>query len=172
MANTTLTQTGAQVQAILDKADKLPSTLGTAGQVLTMNAGATAPEWQTPSGGGATINIYAANGNSSFPSCKFYYAYLANGTWSGLTEMNADTTINNVELIRFYVTRTAIDQFSTQNPDDGKYIEANYLSECLGYIGAGYNHMIYGGVMAAYYYYEFIPHKGINNDVRLIEYVD
>ena len=54
MANTTLTQTGAQVQAILDKADKLPSTLGTAGQVLTMNAGATAPEWQTPSGGGGT----------------------------------------------------------------------------------------------------------------------
>lgn len=51
MANTTLTQTGAQVQAILDKADKLPSSLGTAGQVLTMNSGATAAEWQTPSGG-------------------------------------------------------------------------------------------------------------------------
>lgn len=49
MANTQLTQTGAQVQAILDKADKLPSSLGTAGQVLAVNSGATGTEWQTPS---------------------------------------------------------------------------------------------------------------------------
>lgn len=30
---------------------------GTAGQVLTMNSGATAPEWQTPSGGGGSTPI-------------------------------------------------------------------------------------------------------------------
>ena len=51
MANTTLTQTGAEVQAILDKADNLPSSLGTAGQVLAVNSGATGMEWKTPGGG-------------------------------------------------------------------------------------------------------------------------
>ena len=73
MANTTLTQTGAQVQAILDKADKLPSTLGTAGQVLTMNAGATAPEWQTPSGGGYTLTVTYAG--------EEYWVFFADGTY-------------------------------------------------------------------------------------------
>lgn len=50
MANTTLTQTGAQVQSILNKADKLPATVGTNGQVLTSDG--TNLSWTTPQGGG------------------------------------------------------------------------------------------------------------------------
>ena len=51
MANTQLTQTGAQVQAILDKADTLPASLGTAGQVLKVNSGATGLEYGNAGGG-------------------------------------------------------------------------------------------------------------------------
>jgi len=40
--------------------ERLPK--GTASQVLTMNAGATAPEWQTPSGGGAWTLVHYASG--------------------------------------------------------------------------------------------------------------
>lgn len=51
MAKTTLTQTGAQVQAILDKADQvIPASLGTAGQVLAVNSSGTGTTW-TASGG-------------------------------------------------------------------------------------------------------------------------
>ena len=42
--------------------------LGTAGQVLTVNTGATAPEWKTPSGGssGPTFKAYRATSGQSF----------------------------------------------------------------------------------------------------------
>jgi hypothetical protein len=51
--------------------------LGTAGQVLTVNSGATAPEWATPSGGGAT-----------FAGCslsKSANQSIANNTFTALT---------------------------------------------------------------------------------------
>jgi len=41
---------------------------GTAGQVLTMNAGATAPEWQTPSGAGGGLLGHAFNSAGSSTS--------------------------------------------------------------------------------------------------------
>ena len=40
-----------------DVPEELPASLGTAGQVLTVNAGATGVEWATPSGGGGGVNL-------------------------------------------------------------------------------------------------------------------
>ena len=45
--------------------DQLPSTLGTAGQVLTVNSGATGIEWATPSGGGSSYTFSAPLRESS-----------------------------------------------------------------------------------------------------------
>jgi hypothetical protein len=39
--------------------------IGTAGQVLTVNSGATAPEWKTPSGGGKVLQVVNATYNVS-----------------------------------------------------------------------------------------------------------
>ena len=46
----------------VDIATNIPASLGTAGQVLTVNAGATAGEWADAAGGGA--DLYAANESS------------------------------------------------------------------------------------------------------------
>lgn len=140
MANTVLTQSGQEVQSILNKADKLPSVTsgdegktlqvnssgnivantvssgmtnpmttagdiiyggssgaatrlakGTAGQVLTMNSGATAPEWQTPSGGGMSNPMTAAGdiivgGSSGTPT------RLAKGTAGQVLKVNSAGT--------------------------------------------------------------------------------
>ena len=40
-----------------DAPSELPAQLGTAGQVLTVNSGATGVEWATPSGGGSNVAI-------------------------------------------------------------------------------------------------------------------
>ena len=46
----------------VDIATNIPATLGTAGQVLTVNAGATAGEWADASGGGGgALELYAEN---------------------------------------------------------------------------------------------------------------
>jgi len=45
-----------------DIATNIPASLGTAGQVLTVNSGANAGEWATPAGGGA--DLYSANESS------------------------------------------------------------------------------------------------------------
>lgn len=57
MADYKLTQTGAQVQSILNKANKMPETVGTNGQVLTSNG--TNLSWKNPISytGGLGINI-------------------------------------------------------------------------------------------------------------------
>jgi len=83
MANTTLTQTGAQVQSILNKADKLPATVGTNGQVLTSDG--TNLSWQTPQGGGGggVTSINGVTGNVviddlNYSSYEYHFRILPN----------------------------------------------------------------------------------------------
>ena len=45
----------------LNVKNPLPASLGTAGQVLTVNSGATGVEWATPSSGGGGVYLAAAN---------------------------------------------------------------------------------------------------------------
>jgi hypothetical protein len=45
----------------VDIATNIPSTLGTAGQVLTVNSGGTAGEWADAGGGGSALELYAEN---------------------------------------------------------------------------------------------------------------
>jgi hypothetical protein len=49
--------------------------IGTAGQVLTVNSGATAPEWATPSAGGSSVNLLL---NSNFALNQRAYVSAAN----------------------------------------------------------------------------------------------
>jgi hypothetical protein len=44
-----------------DIAEAIPASLGTAAQVLTVNAGATAAEWAAAGGGGTALQLYAEN---------------------------------------------------------------------------------------------------------------
>ena len=55
-----------------DIATNIPSSLGTAGQVLTVNSGASAAEWAAASGGGGNPDLYAdsANGSAVTPTAN------------------------------------------------------------------------------------------------------
>lgn len=68
---------------------------GTPGQVLTMNSGATAPEWQTPSGGGGGISDYnfthTANTTVTSP---FTFTCAANQRNSQMITTGANLTLN------------------------------------------------------------------------------
>jgi hypothetical protein len=63
IAKTTVTNAGD----IIYRNSTVPTRLGigTAGQVLTVNSGATAPEWKTPSGGGKVLQVVNATYNVS-----------------------------------------------------------------------------------------------------------
>ena len=70
-----------------DIATNIPSSLGTAGQVLTVNSGATAAEWADAGGGGGTVELTASGA-------------LANGD---LVVVNSDGTVS-------VVSETAVSQ--------------------------------------------------------------
>lgn len=66
---------------------------GTAGQVLTMNSGATAPEWQTPSGGGLTNYNFTHVANTTVTS-PFTFTCTANQRNSQMITTGANLTLN------------------------------------------------------------------------------
>jgi hypothetical protein len=61
LQNTTASYTTTEETKI---AESLPASLGTAAQVLTVNAGATAAEWAAAGGGGTALELYAENPSS------------------------------------------------------------------------------------------------------------
>jgi hypothetical protein len=69
IAKTTVTTAGD----IIYRNATVPTRLGigTAGQVLTVNSGATAPQWSTPAGGGGWTSIGTATLSSSVTSVSF-----------------------------------------------------------------------------------------------------
>jgi hypothetical protein len=71
--------------------------IGTAGQVLQVNSGATAPEWATPTaGGGLTLiqeQVANANTGIDFTSISGSYKQLLL-TWHGIYESNTSTTMS------------------------------------------------------------------------------
>jgi len=132
MANTTLTQTGAQVQAILDKADKLPSSLGTAGQVLTMNAGATAPEWQTPSGGGGTLYLYIGDYGANAGEVSLLYL---DGTTETLT-INENPVIKTFTKPFRLKLRATTDYITAYCVYGDEYAVSNTNENAIGWINS------------------------------------
>ena len=84
--------------------------LGTAGQVLAVNSGATAPQWITPAGGGLTlISEYVANAESSivFSSISQSYKQLLM-IWSGIRHSAASNSFglrfNNDSGTNYYMS--------------------------------------------------------------------
>lgn len=67
---------------------------GTAGQVLTMNSGATAPEWQTPSGGGGLTNYNFTHVANTTVTSPFTFACAANQRNSQMITTGANLTLN------------------------------------------------------------------------------
>jgi len=70
--------------------------IGTAGQVLTVNSGATAPQWSTPSAGGLTLIstvVPSASSGFSFSSISSSYKHLLL-TWSGILHSNNSTAFD------------------------------------------------------------------------------
>lgn len=66
---------------------------GTAGQVLTMNSGATAPEWQTPSSGGLS-NYNFTHASNTIVSSPFTFTCAANQRNSQMITTGANLTLN------------------------------------------------------------------------------
>jgi hypothetical protein len=60
--------------------------IGTAGQVLTVNSGATAPEWKTPSGGGKVLQVVSTAKTDSFS------ASTGAGTYTDITGLSVSIT--------------------------------------------------------------------------------
>jgi len=105
--------------------------LGTAGQVLTVNSGATAPEWATPSGGGlvfiqkGTFSASAAvNVNTCFSSTYDNYRILVKVTGASVANgevrlrMRSATTDNstsNYNYQRLYAQSTSVGGSSATN---------------------------------------------------------
>jgi hypothetical protein len=89
-----------------DIATNIPSTLGTAGQVLTVNSGATAGEWADGGGGGwELISTTTISGNPSsvsisladYPVLRFEYVEIEHSANSGLyLNVKANDGTNNV----------------------------------------------------------------------------
>ncbi len=63
--------------------------IGTAGQVLTVNSGATAPEWKTPSGGGKVLQVVSTAKTDSFS------ASTGAGTYTDITGLSVSITPSN-----------------------------------------------------------------------------
>lgn len=86
-----LTQTGAQVQSILNKADKLPATVGTSGQVLTAD-GSGGAAWTTPQGGGSGTQLYLHNITYTIGTDTIVFNVTSNdgtqvNTWQGIRDL-------------------------------------------------------------------------------------
>jgi hypothetical protein len=65
--------------------------LGTAGQVLTVNSGATAPEWATPAGGGKILQVVQATYSTETTSTSTSFA--DTGLTASITPSSASNTI-------------------------------------------------------------------------------
>ena len=125
MANTTLTQTGAQVQADLNLLD---NNQATSGQVLTAD-GSGGCAWASPSGGGGT----GYNGTIYLPysACKAFVLH-ANGSCDFI-DTTYDVSLTNVSLVILINTgREGLDMVSISNA------YAFYQSKTGGY----YNNVV------------------------------
>jgi len=105
--------------------------LGTAGQVLTVNSGATAPEWATPAGAGlvfiqkGTFSAAAAvNVNTCFSSTYDNYRILVKITGASVVNgevrlrmrlATTDNTTSNYNSQRLYAQNTSVGGSATTN---------------------------------------------------------
>lgn len=105
-----------------DIATNIPSTLGTAGQVLTVNSGATAGEWADAGGGGGweLISTTTISGSPSsvsisladYPVLRFEYVKIEHSANSGLyLNVKANDGTNNItfrgaRFVESWVSRT------------------------------------------------------------------
>lgn len=104
--------------------------LGTAGQVLTVNSGATAPEWATPSSGGMTListtNLTGAASISlgTIPQTYNHLQLIIRGfkpTTDGdgmLHRLNSDST---TKYVLGYYNSTVLQNGTTTAPNDSKF---------------------------------------------------
>ena len=95
--------TNGQPATILDwvnqPAPELPAQLGTSGQVLTVNAGATGVEWATPSGGGGGSSItWYSTTNPTITSSDFGTNDVLSVTPSGLSFGNTKPGVLYISL--------------------------------------------------------------------------
>jgi hypothetical protein len=88
--------------------------IGTANQVLTVNSGATAPEWKTPSSGAASFVGAKATANASTSA--------TNGTWVAIAFQTEDFDTDG-----FHSTSTNTSRITIPSGKAGKYL----------FIGAG-----------------------------------
>jgi hypothetical protein len=86
---------------------------GTAGQVFTMNAGATAPEWQTASSGGMTLlstttlsgaSTTISSINQTYNSLYVLIYGVTNATGNGNLYMRANNSTTNASVIQSWST--------------------------------------------------------------------
>jgi hypothetical protein len=106
--------------------------IGTVGQVLTVNSGATAPEWAAPAAGGGKV-LQVVQGSTSTPVSNSTNVYADTGVTASITPSAATSKVlilvthnnngktagdvNNVMRLRLFRGATAIDTITTVNWD-------------------------------------------------------
>ena len=82
--------------------------IGTAGQVLTVNSGATAPEWKTPASGATYVGVGLDKSDQN----------IANNTWTAITWENTDLWDTD----NFHDTSTNTSRITIPSGKGGKYL--------------------------------------------------
>jgi hypothetical protein len=83
--------------------------IGTAGQVLTVNAGATAPEWKTPAGGGGKV-LQVVSATSTTETVIASTSYTDTTITASITPTLATSKIFVIANFSVFTTRTATEQ--------------------------------------------------------------
>ena len=82
--------------------------IGTAGQVLTVNSGATAPEWKTPAAGGKVLQVVSTLKTDTFSSST-------TATFTDITGMSVSITPTSAtSKIMVFVNLSAASTYNTQ----------------------------------------------------------
>jgi hypothetical protein len=102
--NALLTTTGDTIYA---SAASTPARLGlgTAGQVLTVNSGATAPEWKTPAGGGKVLQV--VQGTTSTQTAITTQSMSDTGITASITPSSASSKVLVIISASIMVSRTS-----------------------------------------------------------------
>ena len=111
----------------VDIGTNIPSSLGTAGQVLTVNAGATAGEWADAAGGGGALELYAENPSSATDPSATGANAIAIGSNAGSTGTNGIAIGTGADVLNSRPDGIAIGTNSGVNGNDGIAIGENAL---------------------------------------------
>jgi hypothetical protein len=107
--------------------------IGTAGQLLTVNSGATAPEWAAPPSGGKVLQVIQATSTSTTTSTST--SYVSTGLTGTITPSSATSKV--LIFYNFMLNSNDSNEFVAHTIFRGTVSGTNLASDNLGWIQVG-----------------------------------